>query len=140
MRPDEFLYALDLLPDPLRDRAVALRAYARVTRCEDCQRIGDAVRLALTAAHYDELGSARQLLDVAEQQAARPRSTARSRALNAVAARLVAGRRRPRPWSPRPTRAGRDVPAASGTSSATATTACAVGAPAGWTRRAPRGS
>ncbi|MEV5766010.1 RNase H family protein [Micromonospora sp. NPDC052213] len=71
MRPDEFLRALDLLPDPLHDRAVALRSYARVTRCEDCQRIGDAVRLALTAAHYDELGSARQLLDTAEQQAAR---------------------------------------------------------------------
>ncbi|MGW4500679.1 RNase H family protein [Micromonospora sp. NPDC004336] len=71
MRPDEFLRALDLLPDPLRDRAVALRAYARVTRCEDCQRIGDAVRLALTAAHYDELDSARQLLDTAEEQAAR---------------------------------------------------------------------
>ncbi|MCM0673886.1 hypothetical protein NCC78_04080 [Micromonospora phytophila] len=70
MRPDEFLRALDLLPDPLHDRAAALRAYARVTRCEDCQRIGDGVRLALTAAHYDELASAGQLLDSAERQAA----------------------------------------------------------------------
>ncbi|MEU4772697.1 RNase H family protein [Micromonospora sp. NPDC023644] len=78
MRPDEFLRALDLLPTPLHERAVALRAYARVTRCEDCQRIGDAVRLALTAAHYDELASAGQLLDTAEQQAARHSSACRS--------------------------------------------------------------
>ncbi|MBM0239973.1 hypothetical protein JNW88_27825, partial [Micromonospora sp. ATA32] len=58
MRTDEFLRALDLLPAPLHDRAAALRTYARPTSCEDCQRIGDAVRLALTAAHYDELTSA----------------------------------------------------------------------------------
>ncbi|MEW2385653.1 hypothetical protein AB0873_26675 [Micromonospora sp. NPDC047707] len=70
MRPDEFLRALDLLPAPLHERAVALRHYARPTRCEHCQRIGDAVRLALTAAHWDELDSARQLLDTAEVQAA----------------------------------------------------------------------
>ncbi|MCX4390533.1 hypothetical protein OG777_26910 [Micromonospora peucetia] len=77
MRPDEFLRALDLLPAPLHDRAVALRGYARVTGCEDCQRIGDAVRLALTAARYDEIASARQLLDTAGQQAARHGSTCR---------------------------------------------------------------
>ncbi|MFI6265290.1 ribonuclease HI [Micromonospora sp. NPDC051006] len=77
MRPDEFLRALDLLPTPLHERAVALRVYARVARCEECQRIGDGVRLALTAAHYDELGSAAQLLDSAEQQAARHGSACR---------------------------------------------------------------
>ncbi|QGN48605.1 hypothetical protein GKC29_18390 [Micromonospora sp. WMMC415] len=70
MRTDEFLRALDHLPAPLHDRAVALRSYARPTRCADCQRIGDAVRLALTAVHWDELDSARHLLDGAEQQAA----------------------------------------------------------------------
>ncbi|MGN9778051.1 ribonuclease HI [Micromonospora sp. H33] len=70
MRTDEFLRALDLLPAPLHERAAALRAYARPTRCEHCQRIGDAVRLALTAVHWDELDSARQLLDAAEQKAA----------------------------------------------------------------------
>ncbi|PWU56122.1 hypothetical protein DLJ47_07735 [Micromonospora sp. S4605] len=78
MRPDEFLRALDLLPTPLHERALALRAYARATRCADCQRIGDAVRLALTAAHYDEFGSATQLLDAAEQQAARHGSACRT--------------------------------------------------------------
>ncbi|MGC5021243.1 ribonuclease HI [Micromonospora sp. DT47] len=70
MRPDEFLRALDLLPAPLHDRALTLRAYARRTGCDDCQRIGDAVRLALTAAHYDELASAGDLLDTAEKLAA----------------------------------------------------------------------
>ncbi|MGS2619526.1 RNase H family protein [Micromonospora sp. LZ34] len=77
MRPDEVLHALDLLPTPLHERAVALRAYAPVTRCADCQRIGDDVRLALTAAVYDELGSAGQLLDSAEQQALRHGSACR---------------------------------------------------------------
>lgn len=69
MRPDEFLRALDLLPAPLHDRAVALRAFARTTRCADCQRIGDAVRLALTAVRYDEQATAAQLLRAAEQLA-----------------------------------------------------------------------
>ncbi|MEH0934246.1 hypothetical protein [Micromonospora psammae] len=69
MRADEFLRALELLPAPLHERAAALRAYARQTRCDDCQRIGDAVRLALTAAHYDELAPTAQLLDSADQQA-----------------------------------------------------------------------
>ncbi|MER7418338.1 RNase H family protein [Micromonospora peucetia] len=77
MRPDEFLRALDLLPTPLHDRAMTLRGYARVTRCEDCQRIGNTVRLALTAARYDEIDSARHLLDTADQQAARHGSTCR---------------------------------------------------------------
>ncbi|RQW96959.1 hypothetical protein, partial [Micromonospora globispora] len=69
MRPDEFLRALDLLPAPLHDRALALRAYVMPRRCEACQAVGDAVRLALTAAHYDELGSAGELLDSAARLA-----------------------------------------------------------------------
>ncbi|MET8307285.1 hypothetical protein [Micromonospora sp. NPDC005173] len=69
MRPDEFLRALAELPPPLHGRAVTLRPYARSTRCDDCQRIGDAVRLALTAAHYEELTSAGELLDSAERLA-----------------------------------------------------------------------
>ncbi|MDZ5443409.1 RNase H family protein [Micromonospora sp. 4G57] len=69
MRSDEFLRALDLLPAPLHDRALALRGYVRLRRCETCQAVGDAVRLALTAVHYDELASATQLLDTAEQLA-----------------------------------------------------------------------
>ncbi len=69
MRPDEFLRALDLLPAALRERAFAMRAYVRPTGCEECQRIGDALRLSLTAARYDEYTSAGQLLDTAEQQA-----------------------------------------------------------------------
>ncbi|TYB39736.1 hypothetical protein FXF50_04995 [Micromonospora sp. AP08] len=71
MRPDEFHRALDLLPAPLHDRAHALRTYVKPRPCEACQAVGDAVRLALTAAHYDEFGSAVQLLDTAEQLAAR---------------------------------------------------------------------
>jgi ribonuclease HI len=71
VRPDEFLRALDLLPAPLHDRALALRGYVKPRRCETCQAVGDAVRVALTAAHYDELGSATRLLDTAEQLAAR---------------------------------------------------------------------
>ncbi|MEH0844953.1 RNase H family protein [Micromonospora sp. CPCC 205711] len=70
MRPDEFLRALSQLPAPLHDRAVALRAHTRRTGCDDCQRIGDAVNLALSAAHYDELASAAELLHTAEQLAA----------------------------------------------------------------------
>jgi ribonuclease HI len=70
VRPDEFLRALDLLPSPLHARALPLRSYVRRTTCADCQRIGDAVTLALTAANYDELDSARDLLDTAGRLAA----------------------------------------------------------------------
>ncbi|MET8832910.1 RNase H family protein [Micromonospora sp. NPDC004540] len=69
MRPDEFLRALDLLPAPLHARALLLRRYVHHTTCADCQRIGDAVTLALTAANYDELDSASELLDTAERLA-----------------------------------------------------------------------
>ncbi|MFE9959160.1 ribonuclease HI [Micromonospora sp. NPDC005299] len=70
MRPDEFLRALHLLPAPLHARALPLRRYVHRTACADCQRIGDAVTLALTAAKYDELDSAGELLDSAERLAA----------------------------------------------------------------------
>ncbi|GHJ54492.1 hypothetical protein Nm8I071_37990 [Nonomuraea sp. TT08I-71] len=70
MRPDEFLRALHLLPAALHARALPLRSYVRPTGCEDCLRIGDAVTLALTAVHYDEIGSAEQLLATAERLAA----------------------------------------------------------------------
>ncbi|SBT40643.1 RNase H family protein [Micromonospora auratinigra] len=71
MRPDEFVRALHLLPAPLHDRALALRAYVKPRRCETCQAIADALRVALTAAHYEELGSAAQLIDTAAQLATR---------------------------------------------------------------------
>ncbi|MGB2571887.1 ribonuclease HI [Micromonospora citrea] len=70
MRPDEFLHALTLLPTTLHDRAATLRAYTRPTRCPDCERIGDAVKVAVTAARYDEFTSAADLLDTAETLAA----------------------------------------------------------------------
>ncbi|MEU6207377.1 hypothetical protein ABZ814_27750 [Micromonospora musae] len=69
MRPDEFLRALDLFPTTLHDRALALRTYVKPRRCEACTAVGDAVRLALTAANYDELSEAGLLLDTAEQLA-----------------------------------------------------------------------
>lgn len=71
MRPDEFLRALHLRPTPLHDRALALNAYVKPRRCETCQAIGDAARVALTAAHHEELESAAQLIDTAEQLATR---------------------------------------------------------------------
>ncbi|MFC4019141.1 hypothetical protein ACFOW4_14485 [Micromonospora sp. GCM10011542] len=70
MRPDEFLRALDRLPAPLYDRALALRGYVKPRNCETCQAVGDAVRVALTAADYDQVSSAAELLDTAEQLAA----------------------------------------------------------------------
>ncbi|RKN47713.1 ribonuclease HI [Micromonospora endolithica] len=70
MRPDEFLRALAQLPPTLHDQAFDLRRYTRDTGCGDCHRVGDAVRLALTAAHYDEFTSATDLLDSAELLAA----------------------------------------------------------------------
>ncbi|WP_262285531.1 ribonuclease HI [Micromonospora sp. MA102] len=77
MRPDEFLRALDLLPTPLHARALPLRRYVHRTACADCQRIGDAVTLALTAANCDELDSAGELLDTAERLAAAHGTTCR---------------------------------------------------------------
>ncbi|MEU8255506.1 RNase H family protein [Micromonospora inaquosa] len=70
MRPDEFLHALTQLPPALHDRVLLLRPYTHATGCDTCRGIGDAVHLALTAAHYDELASAGKLLDTAERRAA----------------------------------------------------------------------
>ncbi|MDW3846314.1 hypothetical protein NMK34_06805 [Micromonospora sp. BRA006-A] len=70
MRPDEFLHALHLLPPALHARALPLRGYVLGAACAECLRIGDAVAIALTAAHYDEIGSAEQLLDTATRLAA----------------------------------------------------------------------
>ncbi|WBC08378.1 hypothetical protein [Micromonospora sp. WMMA1947] len=69
MRPDEFRHALNLLPAALHARALPLRGYVLGADCADCLRIGDAVTLALTAAHYDEISSAGQLLDTATRLA-----------------------------------------------------------------------
>ncbi|MEV4522461.1 hypothetical protein [Micromonospora tulbaghiae] len=116
MRPDEFRHALSLLPAPLYDRALPLRRYVFRTTCPQCQRIGDAVTLALTAAHYDQLASAGQLLDNATRLAEEHGTDCRPRPEpNGDVGRSSGGRRRPHRSSPRPTRAGRAVPAASGT-------------------------
>ena len=63
MRPDEFRHALSLLPAPLRAHALPLGRCAFHTACPQCQRVGDAVTLALTAAHYGRVASAGHLLD-----------------------------------------------------------------------------
>ncbi|MFB9236304.1 hypothetical protein ACFFWC_12210 [Plantactinospora siamensis] len=70
MRPDEFLRAAHLLPHELRVRANALRPYLRAQGCAECERIGDQLSLALTAATYDEMVAAGQLLAAAERRAA----------------------------------------------------------------------
>lgn len=63
MRPDEFRHALSLLPAPLHERALPLHQCVFHTACPPCRRVGDAVTLALAAAHYGRLTSAGQLLD-----------------------------------------------------------------------------
>jgi ribonuclease HI len=70
LRPDEFPPALALLPADLHDRAAALRRYLHPSRCERCARVGEALRLALTAAGYDEPATCRQAIDTAEALAA----------------------------------------------------------------------
>ena len=50
MRPDEFRQALSLLPAALHDRVLPLHRHVFRTGCPQCQRIGDTVALALTAA------------------------------------------------------------------------------------------
>ncbi|PTA46080.1 hypothetical protein [Micromonospora sp. RP3T] len=70
MRPDEFRQALSLLPAALHDRVLPLHRHVFRTGCPQCQRIGDTVALALTAAHYERLASAGQLLDHAVRLAA----------------------------------------------------------------------
>ena len=63
MRPDEFRHALSLLPAPLHERALPLVRCVFHTACPACQRVGDAVTLALTAAHYGRVAAAGRLLD-----------------------------------------------------------------------------
>ncbi|MCZ7429516.1 hypothetical protein O7607_27530 [Micromonospora sp. WMMA1949] len=63
MRPDEFRHALSLLPAPLHTHALLLGRCAFHTACPACQRVGDAVTLALTAAHYGRVAAAGHLLD-----------------------------------------------------------------------------
>ncbi|MFG1744171.1 hypothetical protein ACGFJ4_08370 [Micromonospora chalcea] len=63
MRPDEFRHALSLLPAALHERALPLRRCVVHIACPPCRRVGDAVTLALAAAHYGRLTSAGQLLD-----------------------------------------------------------------------------
>ncbi len=63
MRPDEFRHALSLLPAALHERALPLHRCVVHTACPPCRRVGDAVTLALAAAHYGRLTSAGQLLD-----------------------------------------------------------------------------
>ncbi|MFI6226171.1 ribonuclease HI [Micromonospora echinospora] len=70
MRSDEFLRDLDLFPAARQHRLLALRHYLRTADCDACQRVGDAVQLAFTAARYDELAAADELLHTAEQLAA----------------------------------------------------------------------
>ncbi|MEV0002644.1 hypothetical protein AB0H28_10200 [Micromonospora sp. NPDC050980] len=70
MRPDEFRQALDLFPATLHARVLPLRRHVFRTGCARCRSIGDTVTLALTAAHYDQLTSAGQLLDNAIRLAA----------------------------------------------------------------------
>ncbi|MEV7226956.1 RNase H family protein [Polymorphospora sp. NPDC051019] len=76
MRTDQFIAALPLLPEDLRARAEALRPHRFGSACDPCRRITDSVDLAVTAAHYDEIHSAAQLLADAEQLVDHPGHTA----------------------------------------------------------------
>ncbi|MFI2712233.1 hypothetical protein ACH495_19120 [Micromonospora sp. NPDC018662] len=78
MRPDEFRQALDLLPAALHARVLPLRRHVPRAGCPTCQRIDDAVALALAAAHYDRLTSAGQLLDDAARLAEAHRTGCRT--------------------------------------------------------------
>jgi ribonuclease HI len=69
MRLDEFDQGLHLLPEPLRQRAAALRPHLSPARCHRWQEIGDALELALMAARYDEVTAAEQLIGAAERLA-----------------------------------------------------------------------
>ena len=66
MRFDEFDEGLNLLPDPLRQRAAALRPYLNRTECDRCAQISDVIQTAVLAARYDELAAAEQFIGTAE--------------------------------------------------------------------------
>ncbi|MEU7573353.1 hypothetical protein [Micromonospora sp. NPDC049240] len=101
MRSDEFRQALSLLPAALHDRVPALRRHLFRDDCPRCQRVGDTVTLALTAAHYGQVDSAGRLLDNATRLAAehdaaghppdRERGHGRAERRVAVSASVTAG-------------------------------------------------
>lgn len=68
MRPDQARVLIALLPEELRDRADVVRRHAyRNNACDRCQPAGETLVLALTAAQYDDLAVAQELLDRAER-------------------------------------------------------------------------
>lgn len=69
MHLNEFDQSLQLLPEPLRQRAAELRPYLSRTRCHRCREIADALELALMAARYDEVMAAEHLIGSAERLA-----------------------------------------------------------------------
>lgn len=69
MRPGEYKAALSLLPLELVNRAVRLQRYVlRSVECVACREVGEAAKLALTAARFDDLHAAERLLSLAERR------------------------------------------------------------------------
>jgi hypothetical protein len=67
MRPDEARVLIALLPEELRDRADLVRRHTyRHGGCDPCRAAGEAMVLCLTAAQYDDLVVAEDLLGNAE--------------------------------------------------------------------------
>ncbi|MFJ2029622.1 RNase H family protein [Streptosporangium sp. NPDC087985] len=76
LRIDEFRAGVALLPADLACRAEALQLYVtHRPRCPDCERTGDSVRHAFSAAHFGDIPAAERLLTAAERSA-RPASHA----------------------------------------------------------------
>ncbi|HEX6970399.1 MAG TPA: RNase H family protein [Micromonosporaceae bacterium] len=69
MRLDEFERDVNLLPEPLRERAKALRVHLHHPECERCARITEETETALLAARYDQLTAVDQLIARAEKLA-----------------------------------------------------------------------
>ncbi len=68
MRPDEARVLIAFLPEELRDRADSVRRSAyRHSSCEPCRSAGELLALSLTAAQYDDLPVASNLLSDAEE-------------------------------------------------------------------------
>jgi ribonuclease HI len=71
MRPDEARVLIAFLPEELRDQADALRRNTyRQSSCELCRKASELVALGLTAAQYDDIPVARNLLLDAESSLA----------------------------------------------------------------------
>jgi hypothetical protein len=69
MRPGEYKAALSLLPLELVNRAVRLQRYVlRGVECGACREVGEAAKLALTAARFDDLHATERLLSLAERR------------------------------------------------------------------------